>query len=119
MAILNLNYEVDTDSRTGLAVLVATGRCTDDERAGIEAGATRRYQMVVAPNASGAVLKSLDGTNPTVLTISPPALPGASFKCVKVDARVSPFAYRQVGGTYNGKYIHRFRIVYQEVGGVV
>ena len=119
MPYINTNYKPETDSSTGLAIITVTGRCTDDLRATIEANCTRRYKMVLAPNAAGAVLKALDGTFPRIVEIRPPAMPGAVFRCVKVDGRVEPYAYRQTGGAYNGQFIHRFRMVYQQVGGVV
>lgn len=74
--------------------------------------------MVTLPNASGAVLKSLDGTLPKPLWISPSTMPGTMYQCVKVDGRCNPFAYKQKEGPFTGSEILTFYIKYQEVGGV-
>ncbi len=68
------------------------------------------------PNAKGVTFKSLDGTNPTVHSITPSTMGGTAFSCVKVAAAVQPFAPQQDGGTYNGATVLTFEIVYQQVG---
>ncbi len=119
MTTINENYAMATDPATGLNKITVTGRCTDDEAASIESGCTRRFSLVTYPHAAGAILKSLDGTRPAVRSITPPTLPRRTYRCVKVDGRVTPFAYRQRAGSYNGKAILHFTIVWQEVGGIV
>jgi hypothetical protein len=117
MSILEQKYSIEP-GQYGLKRIVVSGRCTHDERESIEGNCTHVFQLVRLPHASGAILKSMDGTTPRVVTVSPPALPGRSYECVKVAGVLSPFAIQQTGGTYSGKYIHRYRIVYQQVGGV-
>ena len=117
MSFLNRNYVVEQDDETGLAKIVVTGRCTGDEAAGIERGCTRRYRLVVLPHASGAILKSMDGTRPYVQRVTVPTT-GVSYSAVKVFGRAQALAPAQVGGLYAGKTILRFAMHYQEVGGV-
>jgi len=116
MAILDESYEVAVDS-LGLALIEVTGRCTEDEAADIEGDCTKRYEMVALPNASGAILKSLDGTVPQLVEVEHP-LSGRSYNCVKVLGIANSFAPAQVGGPYDGNKILAFMIRYQEVGGV-
>lgn len=116
MAILEEKY-MPTPGQYGLMVIEVSGRCTADEASGIRSGCTWKYEMVALPNASGAVLKSLDGTVPRLLDVRPSTIP-ITFRCVKVAGWVEPFAYVQPAGPYAGKAILRFRIRYQEVGGV-
>ncbi len=115
MTILNENYQVMTDAH-GLYVIELRGRCTHEERSGIEANCTRRYRMIPLPNAAGAVLKALDGTVPAIVEVSPPTLNG-TYNCVKVDGRCNPLAPTQDGGPYDGKTILAFYVRYQQVGG--
>jgi hypothetical protein len=116
--IIDSQFDVQTDAETGLAVIVQTGRCTGEEWAAVEADCTRRYEMVILPHASGAILKSLDGTVPALVEVRPPTLTNKAFLCVKTDGRCRPFAPAQVGGPYNGQTILRYQIRYQEVGAV-
>jgi hypothetical protein len=117
MSILEENYHLSTDEN-GLAVIEVTGRCTQDEVTGVEGNCTRRYQMVRLPNASGAILKSLDGTLPALVFVTPSTMPTRTYKCVKVDGRCNPLAPQQSGGTYSGYMILTYLKRYQEVGGV-
>jgi len=117
MAILEEKFSIRTDSN-GLAVIDITGRCTEDEKADIEAGATRRYEMIQVPNTAGAVLKPLDGTKGSLIDVEPPNMTPASFRCVKVDGRANSYAPTQVGGTHDGRRILLYVKTYQEVGGV-
>jgi len=118
MSFLEAKYEIRTDEN-GLAVITKRGRCTHDERSGIEANCTKVYEMIRIPNASGAVLKSMDGTQPRIVQVQPPTLTPATYNCVKVSGRVNPFAPAQpTGSPYAAKYILSYEIVYQEVGGV-
>jgi len=116
VSIIDRKYRQSRD-QYGLAIIEVTGRCTEDEIDDIEANCTRRYEMVPIPNASGAVLKSLDGTQPVKLEVEPPTFGGRKYECVKVDAYVNPFAYLQDGGSYDGHYITTYYVRYQEVGG--
>lgn len=117
MTMLDTKYWLDTDTTTGLAVIKVTGRCTSDEAKGIETGCVRRFEMVTLPHANGAILKSLDGTVPKVVPVTPPTI-GRIYRCVKVGGRTRPFAYRQPAGPYVNKTILSYEIIYQEVGGV-
>jgi hypothetical protein len=122
---LEKKYHLETD-QYGLALITITGRCTEDERDGIEEDCTRRYKMETMPNAAGAILKSLDGTNPQVVTITPSTwatviswgAAGPAYQCVKVDGRCNPHAYQQAAGPFAGHTILTFLLKYQEVGGV-
>ena len=116
MTVLNRNYRIERDAKTGLARITMTGRCTDDEVTAVEANCTRRYTMVVIPNARGAILKSLDGTIPKLVEVTPATIPRRKYTCVKVDGFCNPFAFQQSAGAYTGKCILEFTIVYQEVG---
>jgi hypothetical protein len=117
MSIINSNWSITTGEH-GLAVIERTGRCTSDERTDIESNCTRRYELVGIPQASGAILKSMDGSRPLLVEVTPGTFSGQVYRCVKVDGRCSPFSYVQTDGPYAGKAVHRFRIVYQQVGGV-
>ena len=115
---LEQKYHLSTDTSNGLAVIEVTGRCTQDEVPGVEAGCTRRYTLVTLPNASGAVLKSLDGTQPAIYMVTPSTMPTRTYQCVKVDGRCNPHAYKQKDGPFAGYMIVSYYIKYQEVGGI-
>jgi hypothetical protein len=115
MTIISTNYTTQPGPY-GTIQIVESGRCTHDEAAGITGYATRRYEMVALPNTSGAVLKSLDGTVPRIVYVSPTS--GRGYFCVKVEALVRPLAPVQTAGPYVGKSILRFEITWQQVGGV-
>lgn len=119
MGYLNKNYVVMTDERTGAAVIKIRGRATADMADTIEGDCTRRHQMVAIPHAAGAVLKSMDGTNPVVVSITVP-ITGRTYRCVKVDGRAIPFAPQQTtrDSAFVGNGIVAFEEIYKEVGGV-
>ncbi len=117
MSILERRYRLSTDGY-GLAVIEVTGRCTGEEAATIEANCTRRYVMVPLPNAAGAILKSLDGTQPTIVEVTPSTITSRTYRCVKVDGRVNPFTPQQQAGSHTGKTVLQFLMRYQQVGGV-
>lgn len=117
MSIIDRKYSV-TPGAHGLFQIEVTGRCTADERAAIEAGCTRRFELIPLPQMAGAVLKSLDGTNPIIVEVTPSTLTGSKYNCVKIEGVCNPFAYRQADGPYVGKTILRYLIRYQQVGGV-
>lgn len=117
MTIISTNYRVSPGPH-GTFVIEQTGRCTETERSSIEADVCRRYQLIPFPNASGVVLKSLDGTNPQVEDIRPSTFSGDRFSCVKVEAYCNPMAPKQTAGTYNGRYILAYYIRWQQVGDV-
>lgn len=96
-----------------------TGRCTGDEVENIEADCTRRYELVVLPHKTGVILKSMDGTQPLVVTVQPATFDSREYSCVKIDGYCVPFAAEQTGGPYSGSTILRYVIRYQQVGGVV
>lgn len=111
-----VRYRIN-EGQYGLKQIEVTGRCLDSDAATIEAGCTRRWALVPLPNASGAVLKALDGSRAALVEVTPPTVDW-TFRCVKVDAFVNPFAPTQEGGSFNGHSVCEFRILYQEVGGV-
>jgi len=117
MPLIDEKYRYRTD-QYGLAVITMYGRCTHDKQEEVESDCTRKYDMVSIPNTSGAVLKSLDGTFPTIVEVEPTNMPAQRYRCVKVDGRVNPYAPQQTGGPYDGYYILAYEITYQEVGGV-
>jgi hypothetical protein len=117
MTILNANYRISI-GQFGLRVIEITGRCTASERSSIEGGCTARFQLEPLPNMAGAVLKSLDGTTPTICSITPPTFSGGTIQCVKIEGFINPFAPAQEGGTYVGQTILSFVERYQEVGSV-
>ena len=117
MAKINQNYEQSRDEH-GLAIIEETGRCLGTDAADIEADCTRKYQMTPLPNASGAILKSMDGTQPRIIEVEPPTLTNRRYRCVKVDAYTNPLAPEQTAGTYSGSTILQYYIRWQEVGDV-
>lgn len=117
MSALEAKYKISTD-QYGLAIIEVTGRCTEQDTTSMLANVCHRYEMVPISGTSGAILKALDGVRPTLVTVTPPTLGGKSYQCVKVDATVNPFAPKQVGGTWNGRYILQYYVKYQQVGGV-
>jgi len=118
MTKLNDNYRITPD-QYGLVIIEVTGRCTHDEVATIEANCCRDYKMVPIPNASGAVLKSLDGTQPRVVSVTPTTFGSKSYDCVKVEGRCNPLAPVQDAGDYSGSAIVTFFEKYQQVGSAV
>lgn len=98
----------------GTWVIVETGLCTASEASGIETGCTKRYRMEPVPNAQGAIMKVLDGTSPQVVSITPTTY-NRTYKCVKIQGQVEPFAPHQDGGPYIGSAILSYEIRYQEV----
>lgn len=101
----------------GLMVLTESGLCTAVDVSEIESGCTRRFQLVAVPNASGAVLKSLDGTQPQIRSVRP-TTQSNSYSCVKINGITNPHAAAQPGGRFKGQTIHRYEITWQQVGGV-
>ena len=115
MPILNSNWAIRA-GQYGLKVIEVEGRCTPDNAANIERDCTHRYVLEPIPNASGAVLKSLDGTNPKVVNVKP-STTNTSYQCVKVEGIVNPFAPSQDGDhPQSGDPILRFHMRYQQVG---
>lgn len=117
MAKLGEKYKVSR-GQYGLAVIEYIGLCTDDEATDLLADCTRQFELVGIPNAAGAILKAMDGTQPRVVDIAPTTTPGQKFRCVKIDAIVNPYTYLQSSGPWAGYYINSFLIVYQQVGDV-
>jgi hypothetical protein len=104
-------------SEHGTWVLEETGWCLDSDAAGIEAGCTKRYKLVAIPNAAGAVMKVLDGTNPALVAVRPTTY-ALTYLCVKVLGQVEPLAPSHSGGLANDHAVLSYRIRYQQVGGV-
>lgn len=102
----------------GTWVIEETGLCTHDEATDIERGCTKRYIMVPLPQAVGAIMKVLDGTRPSVVSVTPLTY-SKTYRCVKVAGQVEPFAPVQDGGTYDGYAVLSYTIKYQEVHDVV
>jgi len=98
--------------------ITETGRCLAADISGIEGGCTWRYELVPVPQASGAILKPLDGTDPTAVSIALYGAASVTYSCVKVAAYVHPFAPQQSGGAFNGQYVYTYEITWQQVGGV-
>ena len=117
MALREKQYKLRRDQH-GLLVIEESGRCTQNDVADVESDCTHRYQMVELPHMAGAILKALDGTDPKTVEVNPSTFGTQSYTCVKVDGQCQPFAPRQSGGSFSGSYVLRYRIVYQEVGGV-
>lgn len=117
MSELNRNYRVEAGAY-GLKMIEVTGRCTETERTRIEGNCTHRYELVPLPNASGAILKSLDGTTPRVVDVRPETFMGRPYQCVKIEGVCTPLAPEQDGGRWTGHAILSFLMRYQEVGGV-
>jgi len=116
MSIIDEKYVIEPGMH-GTVIITKTGRCTHDEAADIEADCTRRFELVVFPQADGVVLKSMDGSTPSVVDVTPPTV-GVTYRCVKVEGRVTHFAYTQPAGPYTGKKILKYIIKYQQVGAV-
>lgn len=117
MSFLNKNYNLAPD-QFGLTVITETGRCTADEKSAIESNVTRRHEMVPIPNASGAIMKSLDGGTPLIVSVTPATMTNKEYRCVKIEGVCNPMAPVQTGGTHSGSAICRYRKVFQEVGGL-
>jgi hypothetical protein len=117
MAKIGIQYRKEPGEH-GTWIIVESGLCTNNEAKIIEAGCTRRYRLEAIPNAKGCIMKVLDGTKPSVVTITPSTY-GLSYKCVKVHGQVDPFAPVQEDGPYVGKSILVYSIKYQEVGSIV
>lgn len=116
MSFISRNWKVESD-QYGAAVITETGRCTASEAAAIEAGCTRRFELITLPNVAGVILKSMDGSVPALVAVTPSTI-GRTYNCVKTDGRVEPLAPVQTGGTYSGAAIMRYTMRYQQVGGV-
>ena len=111
-------YRLSKD-QYGLAVITINGRCLTGDIDDLELNTISRYKLVPLPQASGAIFKSLDGVAPVIYYVTVPAFgTNIQIKCVKVRVDVNPFAIRQVGGPYDGYYVHRYELVYQQVGDV-
>jgi len=101
----------------GLLVITETGWCKPQDAGEIEGNCTKRYKLVALPNAAGAIMKVLDGTN-ALMSIVAPLTDDQSYTCVKVHGEVQPLAPEQNGGWANGSAALEYKIVYQQVGGV-
>lgn len=114
------NYQV-SQGAYGSRLIIETGLVEMSAAAETEIllNLMRDYQLVKIPQTSAVVLKSLDGTTPVPETISPPTMIGQTFECVKVKAVITPYAPVQVGGSYDGKAVGSYEIVWQEVGAYV
>jgi hypothetical protein len=101
----------------GTWVVEESGLCLDTDAAAVEAGCTRRYQLVPLPNASGAIMKVLDGTAPAIVSVVPSTY-SLGYLCVKVHGEVQPFTAVQEEGPMLGSAVLSYLIRYQQVGGV-
>jgi hypothetical protein len=99
----------------GSYVIEETGLCLGGDVQAVETGILTRFKLIPIPNAKGAVLKVLDGSNPTIIQVKPSTY-DKSYQCVKVAGYVNPFAAAQPGGLFQGKTVLIFTIKYQTVG---
>lgn len=102
----------------GTTIIEESGLCLDSDAPAVEAGCTKRYRMVPYPNAAGAVMKVLDGTNPAIVAVVPPNPGTITHWCVKVSGIVEPYAAAHEGGLSDNHHIVLYTIRYQEVGSV-
>lgn len=107
------------EGQYGSKVLVRRGRCkaTTTARTAVEGGTTKHYELVLVPQTQTLVLKSMDGTTPTVLTLKPSTFPTGNYNVVKVGGILRPLAATQPTGGYGaGSAILEYEMRYQEVG---
>jgi hypothetical protein len=111
-----LRYEL-ADGQFGTKVIRVTGRCSGDSSQVAEILGNRclRFELEPFPQAQGVVLKALDGSNPSVVEVTPSTI-GRTFNCVKVGANVAPLAPAHSGGPYANSNVLTFEIIYQQVG---
>jgi hypothetical protein len=116
--LIEKSYRIES-GEFGTKRLVQYGRCDGDQPTiqAIEGNCTHVYELVPFPNSAGAVLKVLDGTAGTIVTVEPPTL-GRTYQCVKVSGRVTPLAPVQDGGYFSGKTVLEYEIVWQQVGAI-
>lgn len=117
MARIEKKYRVE-DGEFGSYRITQFGRCSGDQNTikEIEEKCTRNFVLVQIPNAIGVVLKSLDGTEPTVVEVEPTTMGGRKYKCIKVRGRCTPFAPVQEHGEFQGVAVMQYEIVYQQIG---
>jgi hypothetical protein len=106
----------------GLFTITETGICLPMDAPGIEEGCTKRYKLVALPNAAGGVMKVLDGTAGTIVSVTM-LTDFQTYKCVKVHGETQPLAPPQnLAGAApswsGGQAVLTYRIVYQQVGDV-
>lgn len=106
-----------TEGQYGLMVIQETGLCLAADAPAIESGCTRRFELVPVPNASGAVLKSLDGTAPQMTMIKPDTT-AQTYRCVKAGGVCNPYAPVQTDGPLKGQAVLIYQVTWQQVGGV-
>lgn len=107
-----------TRGEAGSFVIQESGLCLPGDAAAIEANCTKRYRLVVLPNADGVILKALDGTDPSVVTVAP-LTDGQSYQCVKVHGETQPYAPPDAGAWCGSDGVLAYVETYQQVGGVV
>jgi hypothetical protein len=114
--MIEVSYRIEA-GEFGTVRLVQYGRCDGDDTTveTVEKGCTRVYELIQWPNAAGITLKALDGTTPAVVDIKPPTI-GRTYKCVKISGRVNPLAPVQEGGSFQGKTVLEYEVVWQQVG---
>ena len=109
-----IQYRKET-GEYGSYILEETGLCLSADVAAIETGILTRFKLIPLPNAKGAVLKVLDGSNPAVVSIKPSTY-DRTYSCVKIQGFVNPFAAAQDGGPLQGKTVMIYTVRYQTVG---
>ena len=115
--VLNINYEI-ADGPYGLKIITMRGRCTASHQSTLERDVVTKYRIVTIPGTPGGVVKTLDGSKPTVVSVRPTTM-DKTYHCVKVGALFNPFAPKQTAGPCAGQAILQFVLTYHEVGGRV
>lgn len=120
-----MNMYIERSYRTdqgefGTKRIIQFGRCDGSQEtiAAVENGVTTSYELIQWPNARGVTLKALDGIVPSVVEIAPPTMSGRKYSCVKIGAKVTPFAALQPGGVFEGSTVLEYEIIWQQVGAV-
>jgi len=99
----------------GSFLLEETGLCLRADVVPIEKGILTRFKLIPIPNARGAVLKVMDGSNPMIFSVKPSTYDTA-YPCVKIAGYVNAFAAAQDGGPLHGETVLLYTIKYQTVG---
>ena len=99
----------------GYRQITEIGLCNPADQKRIENNVVTRWKWVTVPQTSGAVFKALDGARVRTSFIRA-ATENVRYKCVKIEAVVTPRAPSQTGGTHSGSAVLEYRIVWQQVG---
>lgn len=99
-------------------IIVQYGRCDGDSKT-VESilNGGSLGDVIWVPGTRGVSFKPRDGTNPSVVKVTPPTI-GFTFTCVKISGRVWPMAAEQPGGVFSGKTVLRYEVIYQQIGNI-